>query len=1794
MDSKRGMTFRPWAEVLPPISHSEITPLNQLMIPTIETVRQTFFLEQLLPKGKSAFFTGVAGAGKSMIIKNVLNSLKEPKGIIPVVITFSANTTSLKTQLSLEEKLQKKRRDSIGAQVGKKIVVFIDDVNMPSVDQFGAQPPIELLRQLLDRHGLYDREKFFWKWIEDTTIICAAGPPGGGRNELSQRFTRKFNILSIPCPNKASLELIFNAIMTEHLKGGNYGEQVRALTREMVVLTIDTYLSIVAQLKPTPSKFQYAFNIRDVSKLFQGIMMAPQQVLGSADTAGRIWLHEMTRVFCDRMNNAEDKEWLGRLLVEQGARVMKTSWTYEDIFVAHRVLWTDLGQFDAPTRVYEELKDIGKLKQILEAQLINYNIKNSKRLQLVFFDEAIEKILRLARIFRQTPGHSMLMGETGCGKNGLTKLAAFLQKCEIKELDLKKDIPSDSFKTLLKEILQMSGVGGNLVCFVISDHQITSEELLENINSLLCNGEVPNLFTTDEMDKIIGDMRPVVAALKRDESRGSMYLTFIERVIQNLKIAFCMPLSGGTLRNRCRKFPSLINCCSLNYFAPWSNSALKAINSFALANVTGVSNRVKEILAEISGTMHTTVEDKAIQFLKEQGRYVYVAQNCCLDLIKQYEELMKQKKDEYSENKARYSGALDKIQESRRRTEEMKLCHDEFQNKIKVKEDEYTIAQKKVLEEQKSASEREKTLTIEGQELAEKNKKFKRFNEEFEAEMNASKPELEASLNETKQVDRKNLIEIKNFTSPHPSVVMVMEAIMTLLQEGTEWSNVKALLSDSNEFLNRLITFGEKLSSVPDAIIKKIKTSFLNNPEFDPDQIGLKSASAKPLAKWVKSICNYYDVLKKVEPKRKRFEEEKSKLEIANKSYATSVNELNEMKAKITQLKADCDTFQLDKNKILEEVSVANRRLGRAEELVALLAEEAARWEAGTSKIQEDMERLVGNVLLAAASVTYFGPFTENYRTSMTSIWIEEINKHKLPVSEDYTLEKLLGNPATIREWGNNGLALDRQTIENGIISTTTHRWPLMIDPQLQANKWLKINTKKQILVCVKSSMKDFLKLLSNAMRVGKPLLIEDAEDIIDSGLDSLLQRAVVEKESGIKLVRVDNKDLEYDDNFKLYITTRLHNPHYTADLFSKVTVINFTLPFAGLEAMLLNDVIRHESAEIETQKEAALKQRLDDTHYLKDAEERILKQLSGSALDQLLDDEAVSETLKNAKKVTSEILKKLEEGAKIEAKILESRKEYINVATRGAILYYAITDLIEFDAMYQYSLEYVRQLFNSAIEHTEKAGKKELKIQNMIANISKKLYNTVAGGLLYSHRLLFAFLLSTAIKRKEGQISEKEWSLFIREPKVIIEEACPKFLNEKSWGLAIALEKQITEVFAGLSKNLKDNAKDWQEYAAKIDIFNADLPRCWEKKLTSFAKLLLVKVLRPEKIFQSVTQYIKQNIGSEVFTQQLLTVEEVFNESKKATPIIFILSEGKDPTKVVINYAEKCKCREKLTIISMGQDQGLTAKKLIQVAQGKGEWILLENCHLAKNWLKELEQTVEMLKEPKSTVLDEFRIILTSLPVDYFPASLLQSGLKISLVEQTGIKANLRRSYKELIPQSFNSSTKKPQAWHKLLFSLCCFHSIVQERWKFGHLGFQCKYQFNENDLEHSIETLKVIIEEQDEIQWDAITFITGQANYGGRVSNDWDRRAIYSMLKIFFNNDALNEGYAFSESKEYYAPLMKTIAEYNDYIEGLPENDLPEVFGLHESTNISKQTNETISFMGMLLKLECKFVEK
>jgi len=256
--------LEPWTEQIPQFHYDNNQSFFEILVPTSDTVKYKYLLVTLVGAGHNVLITGETGVGKSVVTKDFLTNA--PDDIVSACVNFSGKTTTKNLQDAFEGNLEAKRKTLLGPPGGKKMIFFIDDVNMPQLDRYFSQPPCELLRQTIDTTGFYDTKKLIFKQIKDTRFVCACAPPGGGRNAVTPRLFRHFNMVWAPELSEQSMRTIFTSIL-EGFLDQNESSGLKIFAEPVVKASVDLYQRTITDFLPTPAKSHYTFNLRDLSKV---------------------------------------------------------------------------------------------------------------------------------------------------------------------------------------------------------------------------------------------------------------------------------------------------------------------------------------------------------------------------------------------------------------------------------------------------------------------------------------------------------------------------------------------------------------------------------------------------------------------------------------------------------------------------------------------------------------------------------------------------------------------------------------------------------------------------------------------------------------------------------------------------------------------------------------------------------------------------------------------------------------------------------------------------------------------------------------------------------------------------------------------------------------------------------------------------------------------------------------------------------------------------------------------------------------------------------------------------------------------------------------------------------------------------------------------------------------------------------------------------------------------------------------------------------------------------------------
>ncbi|KAJ3091162.1 Dynein heavy chain 7, axonemal [Quaeritorhiza haematococci] len=1787
---------------------------EEILVPTIDTARYSYLLQLLVRRGKQVLFIGPTGTGKSLYITDTLMNQLSKDIYNPIFVAFSAQTTANQTQDIIESKVDKRRKGVYGPPMGKKAVIFVDDMNMPAREQYGAQPPIELLRQWMDHNGWYNLQENTMQEFVDIQFIGAMGPPGGGRNPVTPRFLRHFNTLTIAAFDDSTLNRIYETILNWHLNAKSFDKSVRSMAKNIIDATRHIYRSAMANLLPTPKKSHYTFNLRDFARVIQGILLSTPAVIKDSQKMVRLWMHEAYRVFYDRLIDDGDRNWLFdtckqtiKEFYEMEFNTVFQSYdsngdgVVNDDDIRSLIFGTYMTQREA-TKAYDEIADLKSLTGFMEKSLSEFNAVSKKPMDLVMFRFAIEHLSRISRVLQQPRGNMLLVGVGGSGRQSLTRLAAYVADYDLFQVEISRNYNTTNWHDDLKKIFRMSGGQGKPTVFLFSDTQIQEESFLEDINNILNSGEVPNLYAADEKQELFEMIRADARASGRcpDGTPTALFAYFVERCRENLHIVLCMSPVGEAFRVRLRKFPSLVNCCTIDWFKDWPDDALEMV-AFKFLNDIEMPENVRQPVVSMCKHFHDSTRRQSEKFLTTLRRYNYVTPTSYLELIRTFKTLLGLQRAAINKLKFRYTNGLEKLNFAQGAVSKMQVDLGELQPQLIKTKEETDLIMLQIERESKDAMESRKIVQADEEVASKKAGEAKAIKDDCEAQLAEALPALEAALSALDTLKPADITVLKSMKSPPPGVKLVMEAVCIMkdvkpvkVPDGSGkkvedyWGPSKNLLSDM-KFLEGLKSYDK--DNISPAIMKVIRSKYMDNPEFDPDKVRNASSAAEGLCRWVRAMEVYDRVAKVVAPK-------KIALAGAEAELAQTMGLLNEKRAALKAVEDRMAALEakfkemVEKKEMLEkQVDSVSKQLVRAEKLIGSLGNERDRWTQCALELDQKLIAIIGDVLVSSGIVAYLGPFTKSFRDECVHEWTHYCKEHNIPCSPDVRLVNVLGEPVKIRAWTLAGLPNDSFSIDNGIIISNSRRWPLLIDPQGQANRWIKNMEKAKSLQVVKLTDSDYLRTLENAVQFGTPVLLENVGEELDPVLEPLLLKQTF-KQGGITCIRLGDSTVEYSSEFRFYVTTKLRNPHYLPELSTKVTLINFMITPDGLEDQLLGIVIAKERPELEEMKTQLMLQSAENKKQLEEIENKILEVLSSSQ-GNILEDETAIQILSSSKILSKEITEKQKTAEETEQKIDEIRVGYKPIAVHASILFFCIADLANIEPMYQYSLTWYINLFTNSIEQSTKSPDIQERLEILREHFTESLYCNVCRSLFEKDKLVFSFLLCIAIMKGKNLIDVEEWRFLLTggigvgDSQVV--NPSPNWITDKMWNEICRLTSLPS--FTGFDKDFVHYLQDWKNIFDSSDPHTMPLCGMWETKLTPFQKLLVLRCIRPDKITAAAQRFVLGQMGKRFVEPPPFDLASSYNDSNPCAPLIFVLSPGADPMSGLLKFAEDKKMGgTRLQSISLGQGQGPIAAKMISAGAQGGMWVVLQNCHLAISWMPTLEKICEDLS-PETTHRD-FRLWLTSYPSDKFPVTLLQNGVKMTNEPPKGLRSNLMKSYltDPISDKNFYEGNRNQPVFEKMLFGLCFFHAVVQERRQFGPIGWNIPYEFTDSDLRISVLQLRNFLNDYDFVPYDALKYLTGQCNYGGRVTDDKDRRALMTLLSLYYNPKIEEVGYKFSESGTYAVPEVTNYTGILEYVKNLALETKPEVFSLHDNADITRNQLETDSFFKAILSTQAR----
>ncbi|KAI9501195.1 dynein heavy chain [Coemansia spiralis] len=1812
--------WTPWASRVPnmDIETHRVTD-SSLVVPTTDTLRHEDVLYAWLSEHKPLVLCGPPGSGKTMTLLSALRSLPD---LEVAALNFSSATTPELILKTFEQYCEYRKTPSgvvlSPVAIGRWLVVFCDEINLPAPDHYGTQRVISFMRELIERGGFWRASEHQWVTLERVQFVGACNPPTDpGRVPLSHRFLRHAPLVMVDYPGEHSLLQIYGVFARAMLK---VQPQLRAYADPLTRAMVDVYLS--SQRRFTPDQqAHYVYSPRELTRWTRGIFEAirPLEML-NVEGLVRLWAHEGLRLFQDRLVDVSERKWTDDKIDEVARQHFPTI----DLRVAleRPILFSNWLTRNYVPVDREELRDYtrARLRVFYEEEL---------DVPLVLFNDVLDHVLRIDRVFRQHQGHALLIGVSGSGKTTLARFVAWMNGLSVYQIKAHNRYRAADFDEDLRNVLRRSGCRGEKICFILDESNVLDSGFLERMNTLLANSEVPGLFEGDEQSALMTACREGAA---RDglmlDSNEELYRWFTQQVARNLHVVFTMNPPADGLASRAATSPALFNRCVLDWFGDWSEQALFQVGrEFTVSvdlDVLGfVAPDTLPVAINAFVAVHKAVRIANARLAKRRGRIAHVTPRHYLDFIQHFTRMYFERRDELEEQQRHLNVGLDKLQATVLQVEELRQSLDVTKDELEAKTQQANEKLRQMVQDQQEAEQKQAASIALQAELESKNVEIEERRKVVVRDLDCAEPAVEEAQRAVSNIKKQHLTEVRAMANPPSAVKLALESVCTLLgHRQTDWKSLQSIIR-RDDFIASIVNFDTN-NQMNRALRAQMHKLFMERPEFNFETVNRASKACGPLVKWVIAQVEYAEILDRVGPLRNEVRQLEHDAEETKLRAATLAQMIEELEASIARYKDEYALLIAETERLKGEMVRVESKVERSLKLLSSLSSERERWEAGSATFESQMGTLVGDILLAGAILAYGGFYDQQYRDQLAQRWTIQLVRSGINVRSDMRLSEYLSSAEERLAWQSCGLADDSLVMENAAMLEHFNRYPLIIDPSGSATQFLQQHMARANRKLTVTSFLDdaFLKQLESALRFGNPILIQDVEHL-DPILNPVLNREL-RRTGGRVLIRLGNQDIDFSPAFRLFLSTRDPSATFAPDLSSRVTFVNFTVTRASLQAQCLGQVMRHERPDVDERRRDLLRLQGEFRLRLHSLEKELLRALNASQ-GNILDDDSVIATLETLKTEAAEIARKVEETDGVMCEVDRVTATFTPLARSCSAVYFALDRLSALHPFYQFSLDFFNTIFRQVVEHNLNLNgvSDECERLNILRrDLFKLAFIRAATSLHHDSQLVLLLQLAQIKLRSEEEEddtsvqsggesgSQEAWArlnadldFIMREISIVVSGQRDQALLSLPSELDVLLDDDTRSSMAAHAQSLSwcrswmralskgEGIDQWIEFMTSSDaerrvprdavLADGDLLVNMPEAI-ALRELVVVRLLRPDRVLSAAARFavavFASHLGAGSERSAAVTTLEgigmvaeanlreiTTTEVESTTPIALCSVPGYDAANRVDALAEEM--RRSVISVAMGSIEGFAlADQAISSAAKSGAWVLLKNVHLAPAWLGQLEKRLQSLRTHV-----QFRLFLTMEINPAVPASLLRRARTLIFEPAPGIRANLLESL-----TSAGDRQSKPIERTRLHFLLAWLHSVIIERLRYAPLGWTSKYEFSEADFACALATVDCWIDRAAQgkgnvdparIPWDAIRTLLTESVYGGRIDNEFDQHVLETFVNKWFCADAYGAEFALvdnTDDGQLLAPEGTMFEDFIRWCHKLPEHEPPTWLGL------------------------------
>lgn len=1625
-------------------------------------------------------------------------------------------------QEAFESYLEKRQGRSFGPASGQSMIFEMDNISMPKKNDWGDRETNELMRQIFEQKGFYSLNKPIGEFKNITDVHFVTSSKVDIDFELPNRLLGVLCNIYIDYPDDSEISKLIDGMITAFLHVCPLLERDEDVLRKVGNLVLVICREVSKYIPPSEYK-HYSFGIRNVCAIMRSIL-SKHSMFESTDCKNatfQLCIHECTREIADRLISRSDRDSyfsiIERALRDNCIKIDLNKELYFCTFLNESQ--------DGMPRPYAPVKDFSETRGPIEKLLHRTQDITSS---FVLFDDAISHIIRISRVLDMDRKSILLIGIGGSGKKSLSKVSATIACSRFICCSKGSGYTVAKFFDDMRDGFKISGIKGVPVCFMLSDADISDDILLDYVNQQLVTGKVAGIFQKEDIDAIIGDVRPTFRSKQVSllETEENLLNFFWDRVNKNFHFVLCFSPTGGNLRRRLKNFPGLLSC-AIDWFHPWPKEALTSLSKNILyPTIQEWSDISSECVSDVTSRIHSLMSDLFEKYYDDTGRKVHVTPKSYLAFISTVKDIYENKVQMIKDYMQTLCNGLQKMGEAKVQVDRMKDDLQEKHETLSAAKKDITNLIKQIDTSTKEATIERKNVQEIVSKVTKKAEEILNVKMEAECDLEKAKPALESALDALNSISSKDINSLKSLRKPPDVIKRIMDCVLILNHSQISkivWHEVKEnmviqssyeeslkMMSDMS-FLQKLLTFPK--DEINDETVELLQPYF-RSVDFNYSSAKKASGNVAGLCNWAESMCKYHIVARDVEPKIIRLNESEKELQVAKGDQESAEQELAKVESDLNILNERLSKAKSEMVSIQKDAENTETKMNNAVKLIESLGGEEIRWKSLFENSRSNLCTLFGDCLLASSFTSYLGPIGVSHRDMYIQKAKLACRECGIETSEEFKSVNFLIDGQQVAEWLKEGLPSDDFSIQNGALLASSNRIPYIIDPQGQCTKWLE--GKYPNIASIPISSKRFDDILEDCIVKGIPLLVHNAELDFGTKLDPILER------TSESYIRIGDREIEVGDGFYIVLITRLANPEISPENFAKCTVLNFAVTFDGLEEQFLDFLVSREESHLNQKRQGIDEDVRRCENTMKQLEIDLLQRLSSYTGD-ILEDTHLISVLAETKNTSERVSLQLEEASKTKNIISERCQKYRSCSKTAALLYFSLCDFSSLNHMYNTSLEQFKVWFDDSILNADKDDNISARVQNIIVELRKTVYKRAQFGFFERDKDPFRFLLASRVVQSDDQSGcfAQILGTFLSLGKVPIKmkKKNKDWLSDDQWRNLLHLHQASPNYFKDLLSSISSDESKWKNWVKHEE---SEILQCpyHGPNFEYMARLSLVRALKPERSKMAIRMFVEDVLGEYFLSSKAADLAEISIKTNFKTPIICIISPGADPTLKIHDLSRKMKI--KCLNVSMGQGQEIIARKYLSTAEQRGEWVCIQNAHLAGSYLKELEDHMSAITKADPN----FRLWITTEPYDSFPLGLLHMSMRITCEPPSGLQDALVSSISNL-DNDVMDEVKMPQ-WKPLLLSLNIMHVLSQERKRFGPIGWVVPYEFSNKDLSSSLNIVSNHLQnlrgrKSNSINWDSLHYLIGTIQYGGRIIDDRDQRLMLAYCKRFLSDDVL-----------------------------------------------------------------------